>query len=317
MKSVVTGGCGFIGSHVVDALVDRGDRVVVVDDLATGDLANLNPRAELLLGSILDASLLERAFEGAGRVFHLAALPRISRSIEDPVGTGRVNVLGTLNVFEAARRASVGRTVYSSSSSVYGAQPTHLMYEEMPPDPLSPYALQKLMGEQFASMFARLYGMTIVSLRYFNVYGARQPFQGPYALVIGKFLHLARCGRALTIYGDGEQTRSYCHVSDVARANLLAADADLPTGRNTVLNIGSREETSVNEIARMVCGKVEHILPNPRGTTEEQRKAADSSRAASLLGWAPSVSLRVGIGALAAASNGAGVTGAFPRAQGL
>ena len=274
MKSVVTGGCGFIGSHVVDALVARGDRVVVVDDLATGDLA---------------------------------ALPRISRSIEDPVGTGRVNVLGTLNVFEAARRASVERTVYSSSSSVYGAQPTYLMSEEMPPDPLSPYALQKLMGEQLAAMFARLYGMTIVSLRYFNVYGPRQPFQGPYALVIGKFLHLARRGRPLTIYGNGQQTRSYCHVSDVVRANLLAADAYLAAGCNTVLNIGSREEMSVNEIARMIGGKVEHILPNPRGETEERRKAADSSRAASLVGWAPSVSWTEGIGAPAAESDDASV----------
>ena len=309
MKAVVTGGCGFVGSHVVDALVARGDRVVVIDDLATGDLANFNAEAELVLGSILDEALLERVFEGAGRVFHLAALPRISRSIEDPVGTSQINVLGTLNVLEAARMASVERTVYSSSSSVYGAQPTHLMSEDMPSNPLSPYALQKLVGEQFAGMYARLYGMTIVSLCYFNVYGPRQPFRGPYALVIGRFLHLARCGRPLTIYGDGEQTRSYCHVSDVVRANLLAADARLPSGKNTVLNIGSREETSVNEIARMVGGEVEYVLPNPRGTMEEQRKAADNSRTASILGWIPSVTLSEGIEALVAAGNGASAIG--------
>ena len=171
MRSVVTGGCGFIGSHVVDRLVERGDEVVVVDDLATGDAANLNAAACLVRGSVLDAELLQDAVYGADRIFHVAALPRVPRSVEDPVGTHRVNVDGTLNVLEAARRAGVDRVVYSSSSSVYGEQATHLMREDMTPNPLSPYALQKLVGEQYASMFARLYGMTAVSLRYFNVYG--------------------------------------------------------------------------------------------------------------------------------------------------
>ena len=279
--------------------------MVVIDDLATGDLAYLNPKAEFLQGSILDDELLDQAIQGAERVFHLAALPRIPRSIEDPVGTGRVNAMGTLSVFDAARKASVGRVIYSSSSSVYGDQGTHLMSENMTPNPLSPYALQKLMGEQFAGMFARLYAMTFVSLRYFNVYGPRQPFQGPYALLIGKFIHLSRSNRPLTIYGDGRQTRSYCHVSDVVRANLLAADADLPSNENTVLNIGAREETSVNEIAGMIGGEVEYIVPNPRGANEERRKAAHSSRAASMLGWVPSVPLREGISELAAESDGA------------
>lgn len=281
--------------------------MVVIDDLATGDPANLHPEAELLHGSILNEALLKQAVEGADQVFHLAALPRIARSIEDPLGTGRVNVLGTLSVLDAARRASVKRIVYASSSSVYGAQATHLMSEDMTPNPLSPYAQHKLTGEQFAGMFARLYGMSIVSLRFFNVYGPRQPFEGSYALLIGKFLHLARCGRPLTIYGDGHQTRSYCHVSDVVRANLLAAGADLPSSSNTVFNIGTREETSVNEIARMICGEVEYILPNPRSATEEQRKSADSSRAESILGWVPSVPLREGIRALAAENDGARV----------
>ncbi len=283
----------------------RGDRVTVIDDLETGDIAYLNPAAGFLRGSILDDALLEQAFEGADRVFHLAALPRISRSIEDPVGTSKVNVMGTLSVFEAARKASVGRLVYSSSSSVYGDQATHLMSEDMTPNPLSPYALQKLMGEQFADVFARLYAMTFVSLRYFNVYGPRQPSQGDYALLIGKFLHLSNSNRPLTIYGDGRQTRSYCHVSDVVRANLLAADADLPSSKNTVFNIGAREEISVNQIARMIGGEVEYIVPNPRGMNEEQRKAADSSRAASMLNWVPSVPLEEGIRELAAEFEGA------------
>ena len=212
MRSVVTGGCGFIGSHVVDRLVQRGDEVVVVDDLATGDAGNLNPDARLVRGSVLDAEMLRDAVEGADMVFHLAALPRVERSVEDPVGTHRVNVDGTLNVLEAARLADVGRVVYASSSSVYGEQTTHLMREDMTPNPLSPYALQKLIAEQYLSMFAPVYGITAVSLRYFNVYGPGQPLEGEYTLVIGKFLRTRRAGRPLTVYGDGEQTRAYSHV---------------------------------------------------------------------------------------------------------
>ena len=298
MKSVVTGGCGFIGSHVVDRLVERGDEVVVVDDLATGDVACLNAGARLVGGSVLDTDLMREAVEGADRIFHLAALPRVERSIEDPVGTHRVNVDGTLNVLETSRRAGVGRFVYASSSSVYGWQDTHLMTEGMTPNPLSPYALQKLIGEQYVSLLAPLYGMTAVSLRYFNVYGPRQPLEGEYALVIGKFLSARRSGRPLTVYGDGEQTRAYSHVDDVVTANLLAAEADVPRGRNTVLNIGSGVETSVNRIAGMIGGEVVHVVPNPRGDMEERRKAADWSRAASVLGWEPTITLGQGLAAL-------------------
>ena len=298
MKSVVTGGCGFIGSHVVDRLVERGDEVVVVDDLATGDAANLNSAARLVPGSVLDAALLRNAVDGADVVFHLAALPRVERSLEDPVGTHRVNVDGTLNVLEAARDAGVGRIVYSSSSSVYGDQDTHLMREDMTPNPLSPYALQKLLGEQYVSMFAPVYGIAAVSLRYFNVYGPRQPLEGEYALVIGKFLDASRSGRPLTVYGDGEQTRAYSHVDDVVSASLLAAEAGVPHGRNTVLNVGTGVETSVNQLATMIGGDVVHVVPNPRGDAEERRKAADSSRAASVLGWEPTVSLEEGLVAL-------------------
>ena len=311
MRSVVTGGCGFIGSHVVDRLVERGDEVVVVDDLATGDAANLNAAARLVRGSVLDAELLQDAVYGADRIFHVAALPRVPRSIEDPVGTHRVNVDGTLNVLEAARRAGVGRVVYSSSSSVYGEQETYLMREDMTPNPLSPYALQKLVGEQYASMFARLYGMTAVSLRYFNVYGPRQPLEGEYALVIGKFLSANRSGTPMTVYGDGEQTRAYSHVYDVVSANLLAAEADVPAGRNTVLNIGSGVETSVNQIAGMIGGNVVHVVPNPRGDVEERRKAADYSRAAAVLGWEPTISLGEGLESLMAGISNPG----FPPAE--
>ncbi len=295
MKSVVTGGCGFIGSHVVDRLVECGDDVVVVDDLETGGAAWLDPDADLVRGSVLDAAQLRKVFEGAERVFHLAALPRVERSVEDPVGTHRVNVDGTLNVLEAARCAGVDRIVYASSSSVYGQQATHVMSEEMTPAPLSPYALQKLLGEQYLSMFAPVYGITAVSLRYFNVYGPRQPGEGEYALVIGRFLEARRSGSPLTVYGDGEQTRAYTHVDDVVAATLLAAEADVSPGRNTVLNVGSDVETSVNEIAAMIGGEVVHVVPNPRGDMEERRKAADWSRAASSLGWKPTIGIEEGL----------------------
>ena len=313
MKSVVTGGCGFIGSHLVDRLVERGDDVVVVDDLATSDAAWLNPDADLTRGSVLDLEVLREAFDGTDRVFHLAALPRVERSIEDPAGTHRVNVGGTLNVLEAARGAGADRIVYASSSSVYGLQETHVMSEDMAPNPLSPYALQKLIGEQYLSMFAPVYGLTAVSLRYFNVYGPRQPAEGEYALVIGKFLEARRSGRPPTVYGDGEQTRAYTHVDDVVAATLLGAEVDVPAGRNTVLNVGSEVETSVNRIAAMIGGEVVHVVPNPRGEMEERRKAADWSRAASVLGWAPTIGIEEGLAALAEGICNAG----FPPSETL
>ena len=298
MKLVVTGGCGFIGSHLVDHFVDIGHEVVVVDDLSTNEGRSVNPEATLIEGSVTDLELLKAATEGADCVFHTAAWARVPRSIDDPVGTHEVNVSGTLNVLQASRENGVGRVVYSSSSSVYGDQNTHVMQEDMEPNPKSPYALHKYIGEQYGSMFARLFGMSVVSLRYFNVYGPGQTATGAYVLVIPRFLKLRDEGRPLTIYGDGEQTRSYTHVSDVVRANVLAASEELPSGENVVLNIGPNEETSVNEIAEMVGGEVEHIIPNPRGEFEELRKAADSSRARNRIGWEPHVSTSVGIRAV-------------------
>ena len=295
MKHLVTGGCGFIGSHLVDRLVELGHEVAVVDDLSTSEGRSVNPEATLIEGSVTDLELLTSAMKGADCVFHTAAWARVPRSIDDPVGTHAVNVNGTLNVLQAARENGVGRVVYSSSSSVYGDQDTHVMQEDMEPNPKSPYALHKLIGEQYASMFARLFGMSVVSLRYFNVYGPGQTATGAYVLVIPRFLKLRDEGRPLTIYGDGEQTRSYTHVSDVVRANVLAASEELPAGENVVLNIGPNEETSVNEIAAMIGGDVEHIIPNPRGEFEELRKSSDPSKAKSVLGWEPRFGLAEGI----------------------
>ncbi len=298
MKCVVTGGCGFIGKHLVDRLVRNGHRVTVLDDLSTGSLERLNPSAEPLYCSVTDADTLVAATDGADVVFHTAAWARIERSVADPVGTHAVNVTGTLNVLRAAHLNGVSRVINSSSSSVYGDQPTHLMREDMAPKPKSPYALQKLMGEQYAELFAGLFGMSIVSLRYFNVYGPGQPSDGQYALVIPRFLRMRREGNPLTVYGDGAQTRSYTHVSDVVEANLLAAVADLPVGQHIALNIGTGQETSVNDIAAAIGGPVQHIVPNPRREFEEARKAADYSLARSLIRWEPRVTFADGIKAL-------------------
>ena len=302
MKHVVTGGCGFIGSHLVDRLLELGHEVVVVDNLSTNEGRRVNPGATLIEGSVTDLDLVTSATEGADCVFHTAAWARVPRSIDDPVGTHEVNVNGTLNVLQAARENGIGRVVYSSSSSVYGDQDTHVMREDMAPNPKSPYALHKLIGEQYASMFARLFGMRVVSLRYFNVYGPGQTTKGAYVLVIPHFLKLRDEGKLLTIHGDGEQTRSYTHVFDVVRANLLAASADVRAGENVVLNIGPNEETSVNEIAAMIGGEVEHIYPNPRGEFEELRKSSDCSKAMATIGWEPRISLSEGIRDIAGGS---------------
>ena len=295
MRCAVTGGCGFIGSHVVDALVARGDSVIVLDDLSSGTVENLNGHARLITGSILDTSIVDNAVREVDCVVHLAAWAQVPRSIEDPLGMHQVNVVGTLNVLEAVRRFRVPKLVYVSSSSVYGNQETHLLHEDMTPEPLSPYGLQKLVGEQYCTLYARLFGTTIASLRYFNVYGPRETSEGPYTLVVARFRQQRNAGKPLTIYGDGLQTRSYTYVDDVVRATVSASVTDLPASRNTILNIGTKEETSVLEIARLIGGEIKHIYPNPRGPFEERHKAADYSRAKAVLGWQPTVPFRTGL----------------------
>lgn len=295
MRCVVTGGCGFIGSHVVDALVARGDRVTVLDDLSSGTIDNLKGQARLINGSILDTSAVDGAVREADSVIHLAAWAQVPRSIEDPLGMHQVNVVGTLNVLEAVRRLEVPRLVYVSSSSVYGNQATPLLHEGMTPDPLSPYGLQKLIGEQYCTLYARMFGITIASLRYFNVYGPRQTSEGPYTLVVARFRQQRDTGEPLTIYGDGLQTRSYTYIDDVVRATVSASVADLPASQNTILNVGTEEATSVLEIARLGGGEIKHIHPNPRGLFEERHKAADYSRAKAVLGWQPTVSFQTGL----------------------
>ena len=291
MRALVTGGCGFIGGALVDALIGHGHEVAVLDDLSTGSREGLHPAARLIEGSITDADAVRAAIGGAEAVFHVAALARVQRSLDDPVKTHEVNATGALQVFEAARREGVGRVVHSSSSSVYGDQAEPLMREDMALRPKSPYGLQKLIAEQYAEQYARLFGLSVVSLRYFNVYGPNQPMDGT---VLPNFLRARETGEPLTVYGDGEQTRGYTHISDVVRANLLAAEADLPRGEHVALNIGPAEGTSVNELAALIGGKLTHI-PNRRAAVEERHKSADYSRARAAIGWEPLVPLTEGL----------------------
>ncbi|HEY3063328.1 MAG TPA: NAD-dependent epimerase/dehydratase family protein [Chloroflexota bacterium] len=292
MKVAVTGGAGFIGSNLVDLLVEREHDVLVVDNLATGDRRNLNPAASLSeIDVAVDSEALTSALHGREVVFHLVALPRIARSIEDPLGTHATNVTGTLRVLKAAVDAGVRRVVYSSSSSVYGDQPVLPLTEDMVPNPLNPYACQKYMGELYAQNFQRMFNLETVVLRYFNVYGPRQVMEGAYKLVIGIFMEQRNNGLALTVHGDGEQTRDFTWVGDVARANALAGESS-SVGHGEVINVGSGRETSVNRIAELIGGPVVHV--EPRGF-DERFKRAGIERARTLLGWQPEVGIEEGV----------------------
>lgn len=287
---VVTGAAGFIGSHLVDALVEHGFAVRAFDNLATGSRANLNPRADFIEADIRDRAPLDRSFKGADCVLHAAALPRVGLSIEKPAETHLTNAVGTLNVLLAARDAGVPRVIYSSSSSVYGQQERMPLDESMVPNPLSPYALQKLVGEQYARMFHRLYGLGTLCLRYFSVYGPRMDMVGAYATVIGAFLRARMAGRPLEIRGDGEQTRDFTHVRDVVRANLAAVDCALADG--SALNIGRGHGLSVNHIAAIVGGPCINAAPRPG---EPRDTLADIARSRAVLGWRPEVEAEDGV----------------------
>jgi nucleoside-diphosphate-sugar epimerase len=287
---LVTGGAGFIGSHLADALLERGLAVRVLDNFLTGNRKNLNPRAELVEADIRELAAIEPAFAGVDCVFHTAALPRVGLSIERPVETHLVNVVGTLNVLMAARAARVRRVVYSGSSSVYGEQPPLALSETMTPNPLSPYALQKLTAEEYVRMFHRLHGLGALSLRYFSVYGPRMDLEGAYATVIGAFLRARREVRPLQIRGDGEQRRDFTHVRDVVRANLAAMDCALDDG--SAINVGRGEALSVNRIAELIGGPRINVAPRP---AEPRDTLADLTRSRAILGWTPEVATEDGV----------------------
>jgi UDP-glucose 4-epimerase len=292
VKVAVVGGAGFIGSNLVDALVARDDDVLVVDNFSTGYRANVNVHAAVEDLDIAENSeRLTSALHGREVVYLTAAMPRVPRSIEDPLGTHAVNVTGALRTLKAAVDAGVRRVVYSSSSSVYGDQPRLPLTEDMPTNPLNPYACQKLMGEIYARNFARIYGLETVCLRYFNVYGPRQVTEGAYRLVIGIFMDQRRQGVPLTIHGDGLQTRDFTWVGDVVRANILAGLSDR-VGQGEPINIGAGQEVSIARIAALLGGPVEF---GPSRGFDERYKRAGIQRAHDLLGWQPEVQIDEGL----------------------
>ena len=293
-KAVVTGGAGFIGSHITDALVEGGFEVHVVDNYAGGKRADrMNPKAAYHEVDVRDYAKLAPIVNEATYVFHEAALPRVQFSIENPELTFSVNVGGTVSVLRAAAEGGVKRVVYAASSSAYGDQATLPLSEGLPAQPKSPYGLQKYIGELSCRLWSDVYGLSTVSLRYFNVYGPKFDPDGAYALVIGKFLKQKKEGTPLTITGDGTQTRDYTHVHDVVRANLLAAESP-NVGKGEMMNIGAGRNVSVNDLAALIGGPSVHIAARlePHDTLADNRKAKE------LLGWEPRVRLEDGIMAL-------------------
>jgi UDP-glucose 4-epimerase len=289
-KVVVTGGAGFIGSNLAGTLIEHGYEVHIIDNLSGGKSENVNPKAifhEKDIRTLLD---IVPIFENAKFVFHLAALPRVQYSIEHPDITNEVNVVGTQNVLIASVQAKVSRVVFSASSSAYGDSVVMPLREDLPPNPKSPYGLHKYVGELYCKLWSEVYGLSTVSLRYFNVYGPRLDPEGAYALVIGKFLKQRKEGGPITITGDGTQTRDFTHVRDVVRANILAAESE-KVGKGEVINIGAGQNHTINELAKLIGGEIEHIAPR----LEPHDTLADNSLAKKLLGWEPQVSFEEGI----------------------
>lgn len=285
MHVLVTGGAGFIGSHLAEALLKQGHRVRVIDNLSTGKRERVPEQAEFVLADFTDLEQIAPHFSGIEGVFHVGALPRIPFSIEHPIPAAEANVMGTLNVFVAARDAKVKRVVYSASSSAYGAQETLPLHPDMPANPLNPYALHKYIGEKIAEQFNRFYGMETVSLRYFNVYGPRMADEGAYVTVLSHFKRQKKEGKPLQIHGDGEQTRDFTHVFDVVDANLLAMQSP-NVGKGEVLNVGAGEKWSINYIADRFGGAKE-FAEGRKG--EARHTQADHSRTCELLGWKPKI----------------------------
>ncbi|MEK7586944.1 MAG: NAD-dependent epimerase/dehydratase family protein [Patescibacteria group bacterium] len=289
-KIIVTGGAGFIGSNLVDELVNLGAEVMVIDNMVSGNRDYLNPKAKFAEVDICNLEVIKPLFLGVDYVFHLAALPRVQYSIEHPLETDLVNVGGTRNVLIAAKEGGVKRVIYSASSSAYGDQEMMPLTEDLPANPKSPYGLQKYLGEWYLKTWSQVFGLETVSLRYFNVYGPRFSAEGAYALVIGKFLKQRALGEPLTVTGDGTQTRDFTHVSDVVRANLLAATVS-KVGKGEVINIGSGKNYSINEIAKIIGGPIKYV----EARLEPHDTLADNSLAKKLLGWVPKESIEKAI----------------------
>ena len=287
-KAVVTGGAGFIGSNLVDKLIDMGVEVHIIDNLSTGFKRNLNPKATFWKRDIskLDPDKPWSGLENTDVIFHLAALARVQPSIEDPIPFDKVNIGGTLRMLKLAHNLGVARFVYSASSSAYGNATKFPTPEEHSTNPLSPYGLQKYVGEQYCKMFSQVYGLDTVSLRYFNVYGERMSLEGAYKLAIPIFANQMLEGKPLTINNDGEQRRDFTYIEDVVNANILAATnpEDL---KGEVFNVGNGDNYSVNELADMLGGEKSY----GNKVIEPFQTLADNSKAALILNWEPKGSL--------------------------
>jgi nucleoside-diphosphate-sugar epimerase len=295
---LVTGGAGFIGSHLTEELIRRGEQVRVVDSLITGHRTNLAHLSgiDFREGDLADLAIAKRAVEGVDYVLHQAAIPSVPRSVEDPITSNRANIDSTLNVLVAARDAGVKRVVYAGSSSAYGNTPTLPKREDMPANPLSPYALQKLVGEQYMQMFTTLYGLETVTIRYFNVFGPRQDPSSPYSGVISVFARALLEKRAPTIYGDGEQTRDFTYVANVVDGVLRAVKA--PGASGQVVNVATGSSISLNKLftsMRSLIGSQVDVAYGPPRNGDVKDSLADISRARTLLGYEPVVSFEAGL----------------------
>lgn len=297
-KVVITGGSGFIGSRLAEELTGRNYQVIILDDLATGNKENIKPlfkkeNVEFIQGSITELPLLQNLFREVHFVFHLAAIPSVPRSIENPQLSHLVNATGTLNVLLAARDNGVGKVIYASSSSVYGDTPTLPKKEDMIPNPQSPYAVDKLAGEYYCQVFQQVYALPTICLRYFNVYGPMQDPNSQYAAVIPKFITSVHQGYPPIIFGDGKQTRDFTFVDDVVQANILAAQSDACG----VFNISRGESVTLNSLAELIIdlvgNRVEPIHEEPR-LGDIKYSLADISKA-KVFGYEPKYNLKVGL----------------------
>lgn len=300
-KVLVTGGAGFIGSNLTEALLKAGHQVRALDNLSTGKRENLvfegaYPFLEMIEGDICDLITCQKAVEGIEYVFHQAALPSVQRSVEDPMSSNQVNVGGTLNILMAARDAGVRRVIYAASSSAYGDTPTLPKEEEMVPNPLSPYALQKFIGEQYCRLFFQLYGLETISLRYFNIFGPKQDPDSIYSAVIPRFIDALISGRAPVIFGDGEQSRDFTYIDNVVHANLLAMNAERIQGE--AVNVACGRRVSLNQLLKILQDIIgSHIPPlyeEPR-KGEPRHSLADIKKGKAILNYDPRVGIEEGL----------------------
>jgi UDP-glucose 4-epimerase len=284
MRALVTGGAGFIGSHLVDALAEGGHSVRVLDDLTTGFQSNLHPAAELVPGDVADEDVVQEAIAGVEVVFHQAAHRAVLRSVEHPLATDRANTRGTLTVLKAASDAGVRRVVFASSSSVYGSASQAPVSETAAPKPRSPYAVSKLAGEHYCRVFTELYGLETVALRYFNVYGPRQRPDSAYAAVIPLFIDALTTGESPVVHGDGKQSRDFTYIDDVVAANLAAADAPAERCSGMVYNVAGGGAYSLLELLNILGGILDvepapvYTAPRPGDVRHTRANISSASR---------------------------------------